>query len=1063
MTEQSLFQNALAKAPGERAAFLDVACAGNLDLRAAVETLLVAHEATDGFINRQLGEFDKTVEPDRVPGGHDATPAQTPEPNPTAIHQETTVEYQYLGEPQSNTLIAGRYTLQDKIGEGGMGEVWVARQSAPVKRKVALKLIKKGMDSRAVLQRFDQERQALAMMDHPNIAKVLDAGMTPNGQPFFVMELVKGLPLNQFCDEAKLALEERLELFVPICQAVQHAHQKGIVHRDLKPANILVTSIDGQPSPKVIDFGVAKATAGRLSDDSMVTQIGTVVGTVEYMSPEQARFSGEDIDTRADIYSLGVILYELLTGLRPIDAKKLKNAALNEMIRIIQEEEPSEPSSRLSRDDSLASLAAVRRIAPHRLLATLRGELDWVVMKCLEKQRERRYETANGLARDIQRFLADEPVEARPPSAGYRLGKLIRRNRVVVSAGAAIAAALLIGVIAFAWQAKIARAQRDLAIKAERAEAEQRQLADQQRDRAIKAEAETKARADQLEQVSDFQAAMLGRIDATQAGKLLSDDVLEKYAEALAKAGVQEAERSAQVATFAAQWKRVNVVDTAVAFLDREILKPAILAIDQKFKAQPLVDARLRAVLADRYLGLGLVNSARPLREQTLAIRRRELGDEHPGTIAALVDLGSTLSEQGKFPEAADCLRDALEKSRRVLGADHRDTLHAGLALGICLSDWGKYSEAESYIRETYEKRRRLHGEEHPQSISALNSYALALAATGKRVESEPMSRQCMELARRVLGPENPDTLDLIFNYGVTLAILKRPTEAEPYMREVLEKRRRVLGEEHFATIFAIGQLGGLMAQLGKLDQSEALLREALEKQRRIRGEEHPNAVSSRLVLGKVLARRGKLTEAEQLLREALEIARRVFGNSSVTTRSYITPLQRLLREQGKTSEAAALLSEELEITRRQQGDKHPDVLIGSAFLGGLLLEQKKMAEAVALLAPIEGEYRKAFTGSRPDQLAASLMTLGRARAELAKDPSDFALAEANLLEAHTTISQKPGDFSAVAIDCGKAIVELYAAWHKAEPGKGHDAHAAEWKKKLEAVQTPQKPVARSR
>ena len=338
---------------------------------------------------------------------------QTPKPDLDPSPVSLTADCDTTALP--SVLIAGRYTLQQKIGEGGMGEVWVAKQSEPVKRKVALKLIKPGMDSRAVLQRFEQERQALAMMDHPNIAKVLDAGMTPNGQPFFVMELVNGLPLDKFCDEMKLTTRERLELFVPICQAVQHAHQKGIVHRDLKPANILVTMIDAKPVPKVIDFGVAKATAGRLTDESMSTQFGSVVGTLEYMSPEQAGFSGEDIDTRADIYSLGVILYELLTGLRPIDAKRLKNAALTEMIRIIREEEPSKPSTRLSTDESLPSLAALRHTEPRKLMALLRGELDWVVMKCLEKHRERRYETASGLARDIQRYLADEAVEARPP------------------------------------------------------------------------------------------------------------------------------------------------------------------------------------------------------------------------------------------------------------------------------------------------------------------------------------------------------------------------------------------------------------------------------------------------------------------------------------------------------------------------------------------------------------------------------------------------------------------------------------------------------------------------
>ncbi len=389
---KAIFIAALDHEPeAERAAYLDAACGENADLRRRVVALLAAHERA----SEVLGDADESL--------------ATPIPEASSPVVSSTAAYEPPAGP--DLLIAGRYKLVEKIGEGGMGEVWVAKQSEPVKRKVALKLIKTGMDSRAVLARFEQERQALAMMDHPNIARVLDGGITPSGQPFFVMELVNGLPLTKFCDEAKLTPKDRLALFVPICQAVQHAHQKGIVHRDLKPANILVTLIDGKPIPKVIDFGVAKATGGKLTDQSMSTQFGAVVGTLEYMSPEQAGFSGVDIDTRADIYSLGVILYELLTGLRPIDAKRLRGAALAEMVRIIQEEQPSKPSTRLSTDDSLPSLAALRDTEPKRLIAILRGELDWVVMRCLEKSRERRYETVNGLARDIQRYLADEPVD----------------------------------------------------------------------------------------------------------------------------------------------------------------------------------------------------------------------------------------------------------------------------------------------------------------------------------------------------------------------------------------------------------------------------------------------------------------------------------------------------------------------------------------------------------------------------------------------------------------------------------------------------------------------------
>jgi serine/threonine protein kinase/formylglycine-generating enzyme required for sulfatase activity len=367
--------------------------------------------------------------------------------NEVARPELATTQTYVPADTAPGTLIAGRYMLVEKIGEGGMGEVWVAKQSEPVKRKVALKLIKAGMDSKGVVQRFEHERQALALMDHPHIAKVLDGGLTDEFRPFFVMELVNGLPLTRFCDEARLGIRERLELFVPICQAVQHAHQKAIVHRDLKPTNILVTLMDGRPIPKVIDFGVAKATGGKLTDQTLSTQFGAILGTLDYMSPEQAGFSAADVDTRADIYSLGVILYELLTGLRPFDGHRLRNVAYDELIRIMREEEPSKPSTRLSSDSSLPSLAAIRQIEPARLKKLLKGELDWVVMKCLEKQRNRRYETANALARDIQRYLADETVEARPPSTGYRVKKLLWRNKGPVIAASLIFVALIGGIV----------------------------------------------------------------------------------------------------------------------------------------------------------------------------------------------------------------------------------------------------------------------------------------------------------------------------------------------------------------------------------------------------------------------------------------------------------------------------------------------------------------------------------------------------------------------------------------------------------------------------------------
>ena len=407
-----------------------------------------------------------------------------------AVDLERTIE---SPTATAGTVLGGRYKLIDEIGEGGMGTVWMAQQTEPVKRLVAAKLIKPGMDSKRVMARFEAERQALALMDHPNIARVLDGGETESGRPYFVMELVKGIPITKYCDDHHLTPRQRLELFLPVCHAIQHAHQKGVIHRDLKPSNVLVAQYDDRPVPKVIDFGVAKATGTPLTEQTLHTGFGAVVGTVEYMSPEQASLNQLDIDTRSDIYSLGVLLYELLAGSPPFSRKELETAGVLEMLRVIREREPPKPSTKLSTAEGLPALAANRGTEPRRLTALLRGELDWIVMKALEKERSRRYETANGLAMDLQRYLADEPVQACPPSTGYRLRKFVKRNRGAVFMAAAVAGALIAGTAIAAWQA--ARATR-----AAKAETEQRERADLKADEAKTNELralEEKGRADQ--------------------------------------------------------------------------------------------------------------------------------------------------------------------------------------------------------------------------------------------------------------------------------------------------------------------------------------------------------------------------------------------------------------------------------------------------------------------------------------------------------------------------------------------------------------------------------------
>jgi len=416
--------------PAQRRLFLDEACAGDVELRAAVEELLSTQvEAEQLFTegSSSLAELTNELK---------SADSQAEERNEPTF------------EEKPGTVI-GRYKLLQKIGEGGYGVVYMAEQEQPVRRRVALKVIKLGMDTKNVIARFEAERQALAMMDHPNIAQVFDAGATETGRPFFVMELVNGVKITEYCDQNQVGLEQRLELFIQICHAIQHAHQKGIIHRDIKPSNILVTLHDGVPVPKVIDFGIAKATEERLTDKTLFTAHAQLIGTPAYMSPEQVELSGLGVDTRSDIYSLGVLLYELLTGKTPFDTKELLKSGVDEMRRTLREREPTTPSAKLRTlaGEELTKTAMQRQVEPPQLLSQLRGDLDWIVLKALEKDRNRRYETANGLAMDIQRYLDDELVLARPPSNWYRLQKLVRRNRIMFLAGCAVGAALLIGTI----------------------------------------------------------------------------------------------------------------------------------------------------------------------------------------------------------------------------------------------------------------------------------------------------------------------------------------------------------------------------------------------------------------------------------------------------------------------------------------------------------------------------------------------------------------------------------------------------------------------------------------
>jgi tetratricopeptide (TPR) repeat protein/tRNA A-37 threonylcarbamoyl transferase component Bud32 len=660
----------------------------------------------------------------------------------------------------------GSCKLLQKLGEGGMGTVWVAEQTEPVKRRVALKLIKPGMDSAQVLRRFEAERQALALMDHTNIAKVFDAGTTDSGRPYFVMELVEGVPITKYCDELHLAVRERLQLFIPVCRATQHAHQKGIVHRDLKPTNVLVSMQDGKPVAKVIDFGVAKALHQRLTQETVYTEVGTVVGTLEYMSPEQAEMSPLGVDTRADVYALGVLLYELLTGTTPLDRTRLRSAAYTEMVRIIKEEEPPKPSSRLTRSkEFLASRAAQRRTEPARLTQEVRGDLDAIVMKCLEKDRTRRYETANGLARDIERHLRDEPVDACPPSTGYRLRKLLRKHRVAVLTAAALVALLVLGVVASTWQAV----------------------------RATRAEGQARAERDAAEHARE-------RADRNSA---LARDAVEDY--------LSKVTDNPKLKQSDFHQLRTELLETAMPFF-------------QKLVEQESQDPELRAARGRAYLRLAVLRDEMGDRKTGLGDHERALEifkllvAEFPAVTQYRQDFAasehsfsSSLVELGRWAEAEAHLQKAIAIREKLASdfpavAAHRQGLgQSHNTLGILLATLGRWAEAETQYRKALATREELAAdfpttsEYHRDVAGALNNLGNCFRQTGKRTEALVFYERAIRYQGQALLRDSQDATSRRFlathhhNLAELLAELGRRDEVEDHWRKALAIRDKLV------------------------------------------------------------------------------------------------------------------------------------------------------------------------------------------------------------------------------------------------------------------------------
>jgi eukaryotic-like serine/threonine-protein kinase len=828
--------------PTDRAAYLDQACRADSDQRRRVEALLIAHERPESLLDQA------------------AINAQPP---------DATIDHASAERP--GTVVAGRYKLLEQIGEGGMGTVWIAEQTQPVRRKVALKLVKLGMDSRQVLSRFEAERQALALMDHPNIAKVFDGGLTEQGRPFFVMEYVKGIPLTAYCDSARLTVQERLKLFGQVCQAVQHAHQKGIIHRDLKPSNILVCLYDGQPVPKVIDFGLAKAIHQPLTEHTLHTAHGLMVGTPLYMSPEQAEFNNLDVDTRTDIYSLGVILYELLTGATPLEKQQFKNAAFAEILRLIKEEEPLKPSLKLSTSASLPSVAAQRSLEPAQLSRTVRGDLDWIVMKALEKDRSRRYETANGLARDIDRYLSDEPVEACPPSTGYRLRKYAHKHQRLLATAVAFALLLVMGVVVSTWQA----------VRARHAEVQAKQSAAKAQEEEQKARAAAAAEATQRQRAEENERQAKASEEEAKA-------VLTFFDEKVLAAGGPERRAEGGLG------KDLTI---------RRAIDAASMEIATTFQDRPLVEASIRNVLGRTYFNLGEYSLATQQLERALALRQAKLDPDHPDRLMSMFNLGEVYLNTKRREQARPLAEETLKRRRATLGREHIETLRS-LWLVAKLSE---PNEGLPLFEESYQLRRATLGPKHPDTLRAMSALARQYRAVGKAELGLPLSEEAVHLMQATVGQNDSQTQMAMSDLSQAYREAGKLDQALPLAEDAFRLSRATHGEEHLYTSVMMQRLVEVYEAVQQYAKAIQLGKELLVLRRSKLPADDPSIATSLATLGLCLLHTEQPAEAEPLLRECLAIRQKKEPDSWQTFQTQ-SLLGGSLLDQQKFTEAQPLL-----------------------------------------------------------------------------------------------------------------------------------------------------------